>query len=350
MNGGAEIVKNVEFCSQFPKYATLRTRVNEPVDQWVCFVDQKLLQYSYVKESLSSYPIVIKLPAGERCKDMEFFQKVVLKLQKNKDLQGCRVGFVCVGGGSLGDFVGFLASIYKRGVPLVQIPTTFLSMLDSAHGGKTALNVGIVKNQIGTFYQAHKVFIVRQFLQDLPEKELRSGYFELLKMAILKGGSLFLNLTPTPSRKLLWESLPQAIKAKCTIVKKDPYEKNGERRLLNLGHTFGHVCEAHYRIPHGQAVGLGLKFALDWSLHLGLLPLSQHTKILNKMPVTQDGFWQKNPRLNKKTLLHLLSYDKKHASQGTLDFIFICRVGRCERQTISLKSMVIEARRQGVLV
>ena len=157
-------------------------------------------------------------------------------------------------------------------------------------------------------------------------------------------------MTPTPSRKLLWESLPQAIKAKCTIVKKDPYEKNGERRLLNLGHTFGHVCEAHYRIPHGQAVGLGLKFALDWSLHLGLLPLSQHTKILNKMPVTQDGFWQKNPRLNKKTLLHLLSYDKKHASQGTLDFIFICRVGRCERQTISLKSMVIEARRQGVLV
>lgn len=175
---------------------------------------------------------------------------------------------LAIGGGTITDLAGFIASTYKRGLRTVYLPTTLMAMIDASIGGKNAINQQELKNQIGTFYLPSFVFVYPEFLKTLPKKELHSGYAEVFKHAMLsKTDSLFNKLKKSgidvlPSEKIILE----AIRIKQRIVVKDPKEKN-LRIVLNLGHTLGHAFESYFfnkkePITHGQAVAWGMQFAI----------------------------------------------------------------------------------------
>ena len=184
---------------------------------------------------------------------------------------------LAIGGGTITDLAGFIASTYKRGLRTVYLPTTLMAMVDASIGGKNAVNQKKIKNQIGTFYLPKFVFVYPAFLESLPKKELHSGYAELFKYAMLsKSDSLLNKLKKTgidilPSDKILLES----IRIKQRIVRKDPKEKN-LRISLNLGHTMGHAFESCFykkneSITHGQAVAWGMQFAIYVSKQKGYI-------------------------------------------------------------------------------
>ncbi|MBY0315308.1 MAG: 3-dehydroquinate synthase [Bdellovibrionales bacterium] len=259
---------------------------------------------------------------------------------------------VALGGGSVGDFVGFVASILKRGVPWVGVPTTWLAALDSAHGGKTALNFSNTKNQLGTFYPAQRVVLVEEILSRQPEARAREALGELLKMAWISGEKLYSQLEVSSTRnltELLWSVLPEAIAAKYKVVMQDPYEKTGVRKILNLGHTLGHVIEAHFKLAHGEAVLQGLLFAVEWSQFLGHISESEKQSFLK---VVDSLVGQRQPTfepMNEAQLTGLLLADKKIEQGQTIDFILVQGMGRPFIAKFSVSQVCEEARRQGWL-
>jgi 3-dehydroquinate synthetase len=224
-----------------------------------------------------------------------------------------------LGGGSVSDFTGFLASIYKRGVELWHMPTTWLAALDSVHGGKTALNCSSGKNQLGTFYLARSVFIVKSFLFTQSRGQLMDSWGEVVKMALLEK-SLIKKISK-PDAHHLWNVLPEIIEAKMKIVEKDPREENGIRKFLNLGHTFGHAFEISMKWGHGTSVGQGLIWETRLSHELGILNRKNTSFVLdflknckiNKMPL-----W-----ISEKNLKALLLRDKKNSQKNKIQFILL---------------------------
>lgn len=207
------------------------------------------------------------IPAGEKFKELHtcrFIWKEMLKykLDRNSVLLN-------LGGGLVGDVGGFCASCFKRGIDFVQIPTTVLAQVDASIGGKTGIDFYGFKNTIGTFSQPKRVIISRQFLDTLPFRQLRSGYAEILKHALISDKALWEKLEITPLAATNWnEIIKRSVKIKNAIVQEDPHEK-GKRKLLNFGHTIGHAIESYFiqnipekkdnsEILHGEAVALGI--------------------------------------------------------------------------------------------
>jgi 3-dehydroquinate synthase len=187
-----------------------------------------------------------------------------------------------------------------------------------------------------------------------PEKRAREAVGELAKIALLDGGNWVSRLRSASGRpisELLWRFLKPAIAAKYRIVRSDPYETKGKRQLLNLGHTLGHVLEAHSSLPHGIAVSQGLLFSAHWSLREGLMTKSAHQEIMDflirdlKIPEKTHNF----QRVPQKDLLAYLKADKKRASKDHLQFVFIRNFGRAIRRPVGLSEIAIEAREQGWL-
>ena len=188
---------------------------------------------------------------------------------------------VAFGGGVIGDLTGLAASLLKRGMQFVQIPTTLLAQVDSSVGGKTAVNSQHGKNLVGAFYQPRLVLADTHILSTLPERERRAGYAEIIKYGLINDPGFIEWLTDHSTRVLNLdpESIGKAVavscRAKAAIVAQDERE-GGVRALLNLGHTFGHALEAEnaYRanLLHGEAVGTGMALALRYSARLGLMP------------------------------------------------------------------------------
>ena len=307
--------------------------------------DRKLQSVPKIRSWLKNY-LVYFVSAGEKLKDIEHFSahiNNILKKAKNKNIST----FVSLGGGSVGDFTGFLASVYKRGVPLIHIPTTWLSAMDSAHGGKTALNVVPIKNLLGSYCFPKAVFIVKPLLFSLPEKENKSAKGELVKIALIKGGSFYKDLSKKKvfTKKNLWCFLPQAISSKLEIVEKDPYDEKRIRCVLNFGHTLGHVLESHFRIPHGEAVIYGMVFALKWSHKRFTLPSS----FLKQLPFTigtqkKVCFYLK--KIPPRMLYALLLQDKKRIEEEKINFIFIKKPGKVFSENVFVKDIIKEIQRQ----
>jgi 3-dehydroquinate synthase len=259
----------------------------------------------------------------------------------------------------VGDFGGFVASIYKRGVELIHIPSTWLSAMDSAHGGKTALNARGAKNQIGTFYPAKEVYLVKPLLLAQPSERNFEALGELIKMALISGGSLYkkLNQVSSLNSGTLWKLLPLVVTEKYKIVQKDPYELKGLRHVLNFGHTMGHVFEAHYELPHGVAVLAGLQFALEWSYERGFMNQAEYLKLMRArfwkkaVQAKQFSVWK---NLNMMALLsdrpqkflHYLEQDKKKTNMRNLRFVFLKSPGHPLIAEISLKDVLPEIARQ----
>jgi 3-dehydroquinate synthetase len=216
----------------------------------------------------------MRIRAGETCKTLASAEEVLSTLARERLERSSSL--VVIGGGSLGDLGGLVASLYLRGIDLIQVPTSLLSMVDSSVGGKTAINLPEGKNLAGSFWPAREVLIDSDFLSSLSQSEFRSGLGEVLKMAIGLSKELFTLLETAPpkleDKDLIAEIIDLALAAKIRIVEEDPNE-SGSRRLLNLGHSLGHAleCASNFSLPHGEAVVQGIFFALRVSEGFGCI-------------------------------------------------------------------------------
>ncbi len=285
-----------------------------------------------VAEAFAAHdPLVITLPDGEAQKTLATIDGIVDRLLAARcDRQ---TTLVALGGGVVGDITGFAASVYQRGVPFVQIPTTLLAQVDSSVGGKTGVNHPRGKNMIGTFYQPVSVIIDPDTLQTLPSRERAAGLAEVIKYGAIGDAAFFDWLEQHMSRlvALDGESLAAAIerscRAKAAVVVADEREA-GVRALLNFGHTFGHAIETgvgYGNWLHGEAVGVGMLMAADLSVRLGMLEASAAARL--RALVAAAGLPAAPPRLPAPVFLDLMAVDKK-AQAGRIRFVLLEALGR----------------------
>ncbi|MEO8134712.1 MAG: 3-dehydroquinate synthase, partial [Betaproteobacteria bacterium] len=234
--------------------------------------------------------------------------------------------------GVIGDMAGFAAACYQRGVDFIQIPTTLLSQVDSSVGGKTGINHPLGKNMVGAFYQPRLVVIDTSTLSTLPERELRAGLAEVIKYGLIRDRDFFgwleTNINALLARDP--EALAHAIEVSCRqkagIVASDETEQ-GERALLNFGHTFGHAIEAGLGFGtwlHGEAIAAGMVMAARLSARLGWLRSSDVDRIVTLLAVA--GLPTQAPVLGVDRYLELMLRDKKTVS-GTLRLILLKAIG-----------------------
>ncbi len=324
---------SVKYLKNFPK----------ELDRKKAFLifDQVLLnQHS---QWIRTFPRRLKVKSGESLKGIDSFSNQIEDiLRRTQDIPREQLVFVAFGGGSVGDFVGFIASILKRGVGLIHVPSTWLSAMDSAHGGKTALNVAGIKNQIGTFYPAKEVYLVKEVLSQVPSQQVSYALGEFYKMALIAGGKLYLKALKktSPSKEFLWACLPEVVEAKMKIVKKDPLERKGIRTVLNLGHTIGHVLEAELGLPHGEAVRYGLLFSLEFGSQRGM---QSPEAVAHWLPTRRELSQTLNqvPSPRKK-----LAGDKKIVGSDSIQFVFIKKPGQAVVAEVGLSELLKEWERQ----
>ena len=211
-----------------------------------------------------NFDATLELPAGESSKSHHQLDRIYSSLLKYAFTRSDMI--VNLGGGMITDIGGFAAATYMRGIPFVNIPTSLLAMVDAAHGGKVGINYQGVKNYIGSFAEAQSCLIAPEFLQTVPEQELRCGYAEMIKHAILRGGSLYEQLRTTDASRwkdnITADSIRDSFQFKISIVK-DDFQESGLRKILNFGHTIGHAVESVMHassqpINHGEAVAIGM--------------------------------------------------------------------------------------------
>ncbi|MCK9364668.1 MAG: 3-dehydroquinate synthase [Syntrophales bacterium] len=280
----------------------------------------------------------IVLPPGEETKTMASVLEVAERLiSLGADRQTL---LVALGGGVIGDLTGFVASLYMRGIPFVQMPTTLLAQVDSSIGGKTGVDAVSGKNILGTFYQPQGVFIDTEFLKTLPDAIFRSGFAEVIKYGAIENPSLLKDIEKAAGKNGLRDSsfltsiVIEACRIKKSIVELDERE-GGLRRILNFGHTIGHAVEATsgYKLSHGEAVAIGMAAAARLSEKLHGLPAGDGERI--KSVLRAVGFQYMIPAgIDIDAILARLSMDKKaelnvHEGGGKIiNFVMIRRLGK----------------------
>lgn len=318
--------------------------------------DRALDRHPASAKWIRRFPRRYGVKSGEALKDLAAFPAHVKKISRlASGLASRRLTIVVAGGGTVGDFGGFVASVFKRGVRLVHVPTTWLAALDSAHGGKTGLNVDGVKNQIGSFYPAAEVHLVKEFLATQPPARAAEAAGEVLKIALLKGGVLARRRWETEGAgtESLWTSLPAAIRGKMSIVGKDPLEKSGVRHLLNLGHTMGHVFETALGLPHGLAVAYGLVFATAFSRARGECGEAAYHRIVSHPlwgTFLPSPLYAKCLAVPPAKIRALLLQDKKRTRGRSLRFVLLKDVGRPVIREIDVDVILREVARQKKLL
>ena len=325
------------------KIQTIQKLSQLKMDTQNCVIvyDKNLLKTA-AKKWIQSCPLSIGVVAGEELKSIQSFENILIQVFKlASHIEISKLTFVSVGGGSVGDFVGFLASVYKRGAGLVHIPSTWLSAVDSAHGGKTALNVQTYKNQIGTFYPAQKIYLIEEILKSQPTERVFEAYPEFFKIALIEGGALWKKTSQLKKidHGILWKLLPAAIRAKYKVVEQDPFEKSGLRAHLNLGHTLGHVFESVQKIPHGIAVGQGLQWAIHLSYQQGILSADQFRAIVFSTGYQFLPQVQFEEKISESLFLKTLIKDKKMTSALDVNFIFVIAPGKTVRKKIKVQEL-----------
>ncbi len=286
--------------------------------------------FSYYRELIwktfgDNVPVKI-LPAGETSKT----QRYLLEILREMVAAGIhRNGYViALGGGVVGDIAGLAASLYMRGVHLVQIPTTLLSQVDSSVGGKTAVDFENVKNLIGTFYQPEEVIVDPVFLNTLPDREIRCGLGEIIKYGALDTkiySKLSNNIQDLTSKDFLGDITADCIRHKADVVTKDERDLNGKRKTLNLGHTTGHAFELYYRRKsHGEFVLIGMYYEMYIARAQGLGSENYFDtlerlikQVINRIPAYDD--------IEKAALM--AKFDKKNDGDRRVSLIVPNREG-----------------------
>ena len=280
-------------------------------------------------------PII--LPAGEQTKSWRHLEQLLDQLLALEIERGDHI--VALGGGVIGDLVGFAASILKRGCHFIQVPTTLLAQVDSSVGGKTAINAEAGKNLIGSFYQPGLVLIDPSTLDSLPPRETRAGYAEVVKYGLIDDPDFFAWCEADGQRLLDGDSgareyaIERSVKAKAAIVADDERETSGRRALLNLGHTFGHALEADTGFSdlllHGEGVAAGMALAFRYSARLGLCPAAEAERVtehLKSVGLPHD-LVSAHVKADGAALVAHMLHDKKMAA-GTLPFLLARGIGR----------------------
>lgn len=275
---------------------------------------------------------VLILPDGEQYKTLATLDAVFTALLNHRFARDCTL--VALGGGVIGDMVGFAAACYQRGVHFVQIPTTLLAQVDSSVGGKTAVNHPLGKNMIGAFYQPGGVLADTDTLRTLPDRELRAGLAEVIKYGLIRDLPFLEWLEANIGRLLardaaaLTEAIERSCRNKAEIVALDERE-TGERALLNLGHTFGHAIETgmgYGEWLHGEAVAVGMCLAADLSMRLGWLAASGAERV--RALLARAGLPLAPPaQLTADDFLRLMAVDKK-VKESQLRLVLLRSLGR----------------------
>lgn len=276
-------------------------------------------------------PCFVIDPPGEGSKNITTAVAIVEAMEKA--YLGRDTLVVALGGGTVGDVAGFAAAIFKRGVPVVQVPTTTLAQADSAIGGKTGVDSSVSKNAFGAFWHPAAVYIDVATVQTLDERQYRSGLVESVKHAMIADADYFEFIEQQMDALLArgMDVLETLARFNCTIkgrvVEADPDERN-QRRMLNYGHTIGHAVESagNYRLLHGEAVAIGIVAAGRIEIEMGLSEpgrLERVTALLERL----DAPTKLPADLNDKRLIDLLKHDKKAVSQWPR-FVLLDRLGR----------------------
>ncbi len=310
-----------------------RSKIGQDV---VLITTDKLLKLhgKKIKNSLktaSKSMLILSVPDSEKSKSANIALKLIEKItifDKKKKL------FIAAfGGGVVGDVSGFIAAIYKRGIPYIQIPTTLLAQIDSSIGGKTAIDTGFGKNLVGAFYQPKFVLSDTALLKTLPIQEIRAGLSEAVKYAVIKDNKLF-DFISKELKDIIGLNNAQidTVILKCAQIKaktvaQDELDQKGIRIVLNFGHTFGHAIEAasDFNISHGEAVSIGMVCACRLSVKLGLL--KNDTALRVEQLLKNIGLPVRIKNAKPTRILSSLSCDKKF-SKGANRFVLLEKIGK----------------------
>lgn len=277
------------------------------------------------------------LPPGEATKSWQMLEELVESLLAQQ-IERSDI-LIALGGGVIGDLVGFAAAIIKRGCKFVQIPTSLLAQVDSSVGGKTAINSRAGKNLVGSFNQPEFVLIDPEVLNSLPDRELRAGYAEVLKYGLIDRPAFFdwceEHGPDVLNRKTdaLIHAIAESVSAKAQIVAEDERELSGKRALLNLGHTFGHALEAETgyseKLVHGEAVAAGMALAFGYSVRRGHCPEVDAQRVSATLQAADLPFGLASASVDApgETLIAHMMHDKKMQS-GRLPFLLANGIGQ----------------------
>ena len=286
-------------------------------------VDENTKQNCLPKLPKIEDSIIIEVTSGEINKSISSCNYIWEQLSEhNFDRDSLLIN---LGGGVIGDMGGFCASTYKRGIDFIQVPTTLLAMVDASVGGKLGVDFNGLKNQVGLYSNPELVIINPIFLQTLAVEELKSGFAEVVKHALISDKNLWKELTATPFDKLNWEAIIlTSIQIKNNIILSDPFEK-GNRKKLNFGHTFGHAVESYYLkkgtpILHGDAVLMGILLEVE----ISVVSQEQNNEIKNY--ILSNFSLPFTPK--KSDLLPFLMNDKKN-QVGKINFSLLTNIGTC---------------------
>ncbi|MBU1871654.1 MAG: 3-dehydroquinate synthase [Candidatus Omnitrophica bacterium] len=274
--------------------------------------------------------------------------KVVADSERSKSLQSCfrilqhlarfdknkKVFIIAFGGGVIGDLSGFIASAYKRGIPYIQVPTTLLACVDSSIGGKTGVDLNLGKNLVGAFYQPRLVISELSFLNSLSRRQIRAGFAEIIKYAVIKDKLMFKYLEANHAKVLgldkqaLGYIVNRCVRIKAEIIQQDEREEKGIRTILNFGHTLGHAIETaggYQKYNHGEAIALGMILASRISKKLKLINQDTYLRIVNLIKLS--GLPVQIKGLSLKKILAAQYRDKKFI--GSVNrFVLIKDIGR----------------------
>lgn len=278
-------------------------------------------------EAAGHRAVLLTVPAGEKSKRLSTLEDLCDRMiAAGLD----RDSFVvALGGGVVGDLAGFVAAVYHRGIPFVQIPTTIVAQVDSSIGGKTGVNARAGKNLIGAFHQPRLVLADTDTLATLPDREYREGFAEVVKHGVIRDAAMLDELDPSASRDSLAPLVARNIAIKAAIVAEDERERTGKRALLNFGHTVAHAIEnvaGYGRFLHGEAVSLGMAAALEVSRRKAGLSDADARRVRDKLadfglPLTLPS------NLSTDALLEAARRDKKF-SAGQIRFVVTPRPGQ----------------------
>ena len=297
-----------------------------------CIIDSKIKnKFSFRKEKNIT---VLTINCGEKIKTINGYKDLAEKLIKNNVNRKSVI--VAIGGGTLGDLTGFVSSTVLRGLDFFLIPTTLLSQVDSSIGGKNGINTTYGKNLLGTFYQPREVLIDISVLDSLPKKEIRSGYAEIIKHALINDYVFFcwleknINKLLNLNKSILEKAIYKSIMIKLFYVRKDEKETlldSHSRAMLNFGHTIGHAIESHYnykKFNHGEAISIGMITEAKISNYLGLLSSNELERIIKHFKKSRLKIYDNI--IKNRSLADKLSKDKKNFLNN-INFSLIDKIG-----------------------
>ena len=338
----SRIVRDFSFALKFDTFALMNAKIItdfEALDQLIqalspssitVLVDSNTHEYCLPALQMQCSSLldieILEVPPGEESKDME----IVFPLwQSLAELQVDRKGLlVNLGGGMVTDLGGFVASTFKRGMRFIHIPTSLLGMVDAAYGGKTGINLGELKNQVGTFRAPEAIFLSPAWLESLPQRELVAGYAEMLKHALIADPTQLAQMMQLD--EINAESTAPFVQAslaiKKDVVEQDPFEQ-GLRKALNFGHTYGHALESlsfqrNEPLLHGEAIAVGIKLALQLSVDKTGFDSALAKKVNDHI----DQHFKVNGTTKAKAAWHLMQNDKKN-EDGEVRFVLLKAVG-----------------------